>query len=191
METRTSCEREHEFALVLTGISDFDDNILEALLEAGCDDATVSLQHGKVSMDFTRTALSLKDAVVSAIRDVRRAGIGADVLRVDDCNLVTQAEIGRRSGRSRQVIHQYYLGQRGPGGFPSPVCQISDNAPLWRWCEVAFWMRRHNMIKEQDLVDARDLELINLILDYQHQLHIAPEEIESLSTELGSITAKA
>jgi hypothetical protein len=184
METRTSCEREHEFDLVLTGISDFDEDTMDALFEAGCDDATPSLQYGKVNLAFTRTAPSLKDAILSAIENVRSAGIGADVLQVDECNLVTQAEIGRRSGRSRQVIHQYITGKRGPGGFPPPACQITDGAPLWLWCDVAPWLRQNNMIDEQVMLDAQDIDRINTILSYQHQYQIAPEIVKDLLEKL-------
>ena len=191
MEARTSCEREHEFALVLTGIGDFDDDVMDALHEAGCDDATPSLRFGKVILTFSRPAGSLREAILGAIRDIRGAKIGADVLRVDDCNLVTQAEIGRRSGRSRQVINQYISGKRGPGGFPSPVCQITDNVPLWAWCEVAFWLRSNNMITEQELVDARDIEMINVILDYQHQWQVAPEVVAELLGSLGTVATEA
>jgi hypothetical protein len=191
METRTSCEREHEFALVLTGISDFDDDMMDSLFEAGCDDATPCLRYGKVVLTFSRMAASLKEAILSAIHDIRKARIGADVLRVDDCNLVTQAEIARRSGRSRQVVNQYISGKRGPGGFPPPVCEITEGAPLWAWCSVAYWLRENNMINEQDLVDARDVELINILLDYLHQRQADPATVEELLGNLGEVPSGA
>lgn len=184
MEAGKACEREHDFALVLTGINHLDEVVADALFEAGCDDATPSLRLGTVYLTFTRTAPSLREAILSAIRDVRRAKIGADVLRVDDCNLVTQAEIGRRSGRSRQVINQYISGKRGPGRFPSPVCQIIEGVPLWMWCEVAYWLRQNDMIKQQDLVDARDIDAINTILVYQHQQHVDPDLIGEILDSL-------
>src|SRR4029079_9205825 len=111
---------EYDFTLALTGITELTREIEDALFEAGCDDATLSLRCGRIYATFSREADSLKDAILSAINDVRNAGIGADVLRVDECNLITQAEIARKSGRSRQLIHQYIKGIRGPGGFPPP-----------------------------------------------------------------------
>ena len=178
METRTSCEREHEFALVLSGIDDFDDEMMDALFEAGCDDATPSLRFGKVHLTFSRVAKSMREAILGAIRDVLRANIEAGVLRVDDCNLVTQAEIGRRSGRSRQVIHQYITGKRGKGNFPSPACQITEGVPLWMWCEVAYWLRQNDMIKQEDFADARDIDSINVVLDFFHRQILDPDEVE-------------
>jgi len=113
-------EAEHDFTLVLTGFTRLTERVENALYEAGCDDATLSMRCGRPYLTFSRVAPSLKEAILSAIRDVRKAGIGADVLRVDDCSLVTQADIARKIGRSRQLVHQYITGTRGPGAFPPP-----------------------------------------------------------------------
>ncbi len=184
METRTSCEREHDFALVLSGVDDLTPEVMDALFEAGCDDATPSLRFGRVYLTFSRSAPSLKHAILSAIRDVRRAGIGASVLRVDTCNLVTQAEIARRIARSRQLVSLYISGQRGPGSFPPPCCHISEGTPLWAWCEVAYWLRQNNMIKEEEAVDAQAIDLINCLLEFQHQKDSDPDLIEEVLGQL-------
>ncbi len=186
METRTDCEREHDFALVLTGITDLTPEAEDALFEAGCDDATLSVRFGGAFLTFSRSASTLKDAILSAIRDVRRAGIGADVLRIDNCDLVTQADIARRIGRSRQLVHQYITGKRGPGGFPRPVCLITEGTPLWMWCEVAYWLRQNNMIKEEDLRDAEQVALINSVLDFLHQQQHDPQLTEEVLRLIGS-----
>ena len=47
------------------------------LFEARCDDATVGMHAGRMSLDFARSAPTLKDAIPSAIEDVRKAKIGA------------------------------------------------------------------------------------------------------------------
>jgi hypothetical protein len=185
METRTSCETEHDFALVSTGVTELTNQVEDALFEAGCSDATISVRLGTVYLRFARVASSLDDAVFRAIHDVRRANIGADVLRVDNCNLVTQAEIARRMARSRQRVHQYITGARGPGGFPGPVCQITEGTFLWAWCEVAYWLRQNNLIKEDDLNRARLIDTINTILDHQHRYKVDPEQFEELLQTLG------
>ncbi len=74
----------HEFTLIVDGISELNPEVMDALFEAGCDDATVSRQGETVSMDFARSAPTLKDAIASAIANVRHAGIGARVVRVDE-----------------------------------------------------------------------------------------------------------
>jgi MoaA/NifB/PqqE/SkfB family radical SAM enzyme len=74
---------EHEFTLIIDGIPDLTPAVMDALFEAGCDDATVSRQGGTIAMDFVRPAPSRRDAIIGAIRDVEKAGIGARVLRVE------------------------------------------------------------------------------------------------------------
>jgi hypothetical protein len=77
-------EMDHEFALVLTGIGDLDDELMDALHEAGCDDCTPVLRNGEVVLTFARAAATRGEAISDAIRDVRSSGLGVDVLRVDD-----------------------------------------------------------------------------------------------------------
>jgi len=170
----------YDFTLVLSGISDFSDEQIDALYEAGCDDATVSQRYGRVFITFTRESGSFVDAVASAISDVHKANIGASVQRVDDCNLVTQAEIARRIDRSRQLIRQYISGERGPGSFPPPICNITEGQPLWYWCEVAYWLSENNLIREDENRAAQELAAINSILELQHLKLIAPEVTTSL-----------
>ena len=166
-------DSEHEFTLVLTGIHQLTEEIEDALFEA-CDDATLAMRSGRPFLTFSRAAASVKDAILGAIGNVSKAGIGAGVLRVEYCNLVTQADIARKIGRSRQLIHQYISGVRGPGGFPPPVCEIFDSQSVWSWCEVARWLWENNMVKEQVLRDAEEVEVINAVLDFEHQKRSRP-----------------
>ena len=146
--SKTGKVRDHDFTLVLSGITELTLEVQDALFEAGCDDATLSMRCSRPFLTFSRTAPTLKDALLSAISDVKKANIGAEVLRIDVCNLVTQSEIAHKIGRTRQLVHQYVTGERGPGGFPPPACNVSDDAdsPLWYWCEVAYWLYQNNMI---------------------------------------------
>ena len=169
------CKSEHDFALVLTGISKVAPEAENALFDAGCSDATLSIRAGRVFLTFSRNAESLKDAILTAIQDVCKANIGADVLRVDTCNLVTQADIARKIGRTRQLVHQYMMGVRGPGSFPAPVCDITEGAPLWYWCEVAYWLWQNDMIKEDVLREAQEVAVINSFLELAYQRQIEPE----------------
>ncbi len=81
---RAEMETEHEFTLALDGISDLTRDVVDAHYEAGCDDGTIVMRAGRVSIGFTRSAPSFAEAIVSAIADVRRAGIGAWVGRVEE-----------------------------------------------------------------------------------------------------------
>ena len=166
---------EYDFTLILTGITDFDETTVDRLFEAGCDDSTVAKRSGRVYITFSREAESLTDAVFSAIDDVNRSGIGAKVLRVDDCNLITQAEVARRLGRTRQNIEQYAKGSRGRGGFPAPACNLTEGVPLYYWCEVAYWANKTGMLTDEANKNAQAIATLNMILELEHQKEIVPE----------------
>ena len=161
MTEQQTADREFDFALILSGPTELTDDMADALFAAGCDDATPSVCYGRVWMEFSRAAPSYKDAVISAIRDVRKAGIGADVAQIDECNLVTQAEIARRADKSPQYVQQLVSGQRGPGRFPPPVCHLSEKTLLWQWCEVSFWLSENNVIRRDVFDEAQVTHAIN------------------------------
>lgn len=73
--------KEHEFTLILTGITEMTDEAALALYNAGCDDGSPGSCDGVVSVDFHRDATTLEDAIQSAIRDIRKAGF--DIERVE------------------------------------------------------------------------------------------------------------
>ena len=81
--------REFDFTLVLEGICEINASDEDALFEAGCDDATISVRSGRVFLTFSREAPSIKDAIISAVDNVKDSKINARVLRVDVCDLVT------------------------------------------------------------------------------------------------------
>lgn len=69
---------EYDFCLVADGLVDLTVEMMNALHEAGCDDATVSVRHRQIWLSFTRTAESREEAVKSAIEDAAKAGIRAN-----------------------------------------------------------------------------------------------------------------
>lgn len=169
MPMSEECAAEHEFVLVLSGVTDIGPSVMNPLFEAGCGDAIPSIRFGRITLSFARTAPSLKEAVFSAIRDVMKANIGATVLCVDECNLVSRADIARRIGRTRQIVGQYVSGTRGPGNFPSPMCDLAEGHPLWQWCEVSFWLWENAIVDEAVLNESRLLAAVNSVLDLMHQ----------------------
>ena len=178
------CVTEFDFTLLLEGLEEINEGIENALFEAGCDDCTISMRFGRVYLTFSRSAESFKDAVLSAICNVRDSKIEASVLRVDQCDLITQSEIARRIDRSRQLVNLYINGSRGPGGFPPPVCNIAEGAPLWYWCEVAYWLFENNIIKEDEHRDALELSVINSVLELEWQREIAPDLTKQITQAL-------
>jgi len=186
MKSRKPTKQVFEFTLVLEGIQRITRELEDDLFEAGCDDATLSARSGRVFLAFARSAATLREAVVSAIHAVQAAKIQATVLRVDSCGLVTQADIARKINRSRQQVHQYVSGLRGPGGFPPPACNISDGVPLWNWSEVAQWMCQHDIIQPAMLLEAQELAAVNCVLELNYQRQVAPELTNAILQALGT-----
>jgi hypothetical protein len=157
----------HAFTLVLTGVSEVTDALEESLFESGCDDALLGYRDGIVYLDFDREATSFREAVLSALADVARAGF--EVARVEPDEFVTAADIAQRSGRSRENIRQLLLGTRGPGGFPAPVACLKGRSPLWRWAEVAEWLKEKKDYRENSNLLSRDvystITTLNDVLD--------------------------
>jgi hypothetical protein len=134
--------RAYRFTLILSGVREVTPHVEDALFEAGCDDALLGERDGFVFLDFEREASSAHEAVLSAITDVAKAGVGARVARVEPDEFVTMAEIARRTNRSRESIRQLAAGLRGPGDFPPPVANLKQKSPIWRWADVEVWLRR-------------------------------------------------
>lgn len=127
----------YTFTLIVTGV---DEDRLDALYEAGCDDATVGLGAVQSEIGFDREAPSLLAAILAAIAQVEEAG--ATAMRVEPDSVVWASAIAERLGRTRQSVDMLIKGQRGPGGFPAPISG-TGRSPLWRWSEVEDWFACH------------------------------------------------
>jgi len=160
---------EYEFELTARGA--LTDDVIDALVEAGCDDATFSTKDGLTFAAFSRKAGTLLEAVVSAIEALESVGLG--VLRVDPDELVWASEIASRTGRSRQSIDQLVKGKRGPGGFPAPASHATRN-PLWRWSEVEAWFAEYEG-RPRDTERSIVLRSINGALEARQGLRCASE----------------
>lgn len=90
-------------------------------------------------VEAERSAATLADAVLDAIRELEAASPGWRVARVEPDELVSATAIARRLGRTRQSVAQLIAGQRGPGDFPPPAVWVQGAARLWRWSDVAEW----------------------------------------------------
>jgi hypothetical protein len=129
----------YTFRLIMAGADPLTPENLDALYRAGCADATFAKQGSLTYAEFDRVAPAFADAVESAIRDVESAVPGLRVLRVEPDDLVSAADIARRTGRSRESIRLLAKGERGPGQFPLPDIRPGSRHPLWRWSDVMAW----------------------------------------------------
>lgn len=134
---------EYQFTLVTAGDLD-DEAIVDALFEAGCDDATLGSVDGVGYADFVRAGDSFGEAVRSAIQQVESVP-GLKVIRVEPDDLVTMSEIAERMGRTRESVRLLIRGTRGPGGFPAPVSHLKSRSRFWRWSDVAAWASRTDL----------------------------------------------
>jgi hypothetical protein len=146
------------FTLIVSGFDHEADGFEDALFEAGCDDATVSVQRGLLMLDFQREAAGLARAIKSAIADVRKAG--GDVIHVEPDNLVNTSDIAARTAMTRQAVHNWVAGKRGDG-FPHPVARVTSDHPLWDWAIVADWLSRRQLLPRREKHAARIVRGIN------------------------------
>ena len=95
----------HHFTLIVDGPDLQDDALIDRLFEAGCDDAAIGRIDGIQYVDFDREAVSLDEAVLSAVTDVERVE-GVNVVRVADAGLGSMADITSRIRFTRERAMQ-------------------------------------------------------------------------------------
>ena len=160
--------KQFEFAIIVSG-KDFDDDaFLDAVYEAGCEDATLSLQKGVIIAEFSRESVSFSSAIASACHQLLSTGVKIE--RVEPDHLVTISEIAERSALSRQAISLYSKGKRGEG-FPGPIAKVTSSHPLWDWYQVAHWLCEAGHIAREEVVYARVLKEANVVLESNDVLH--------------------
>ena len=81
MSMRTRSKSKYDFTLETRGRDVLDDEVIDALYEAGCDDALIGRFLGVDCLGFNREAGSYCEAVRSAIEDVQSVP-GMSVTRV-------------------------------------------------------------------------------------------------------------
>jgi predicted TIM-barrel enzyme len=62
------------FLVGVTGLDTESSDYEDALFEAGCDDALISVVDGRLRLDFEREAESYDSAIETARRDIQKAG---------------------------------------------------------------------------------------------------------------------
>jgi hypothetical protein len=177
---------EHTFRVVfaLPGVDSLEPH-LDALHEAGCDDAAFMgpAADGTFVAEFDREAESFAAAVVSALDAIRSALSEARLLRVLPDDLVTIAAIAARTGRTDESVRLLAQGRRGPGGFPSAAGWINEKTQVWRWADAARWFSDALDEPAAGAEHADFLAALNDALDLHvraHDLRDRPEELEAV-----------
>ena len=147
-----------EFSIVASGLDPEADGFADRFFDAGCDDATLSFQKGRIVLDFARAAASLQGAIASAVEDVAKAGAKVD--RIEPDPLVSLIDIAARSGLSRQAITNYAKGERAKN-FPAPMARVTADSSLWDWATVAKWMFENRKIARDVAIEAEIFKTAN------------------------------
>jgi hypothetical protein len=130
----------YEFTLRLN--REVTDDEVDALYEAGCDDAGIETGPLGAIAEFDREAPSLQHAIASAVRDIEKVpGLRAVGVRCD--NMVNLLGIAKRAGVSREAVRLWATGQRGSRDFPKPVLITAGGEQIWDWEQVAPWIEKH------------------------------------------------
>jgi len=119
---------------------------LDALYEAGCDDAAIGVgQFGMIGLDFNREAGSAEEAIRSAMDNVGAAIPGAVLVQAGP-DLVGLTEMAEIFGFSRQNMRKYATGQSGASeAFPLPV--VLGGTGLWHLAEIAAWLTANTGVR--------------------------------------------
>lgn len=134
--------------------------LVERLADAGCDDAVIGTgKPGRIALEFAREARSAKEAIVSALRDVKRAIPDAELIEVTP-DFVGLTDVAELIGVSRQNMRKLMLSH--PDTFPAPVHEGSTS--VWHLADVLKWLAdRGDYAIEKPLLDvARVAMQINL-----------------------------
>jgi len=115
-----------------------------------------------------------KSRLVSGVR----TSILIHVVRIEGEELVSQADIAGRTGRTRQAVNHWIKRDADSSGFPEPAYGISTRSPLWRWTDVQEWLEPDGQADDR----SRIIALANAALLARHNVHDDEERklVESL-----------
>lgn len=165
MAHNDSMQKSFNFVIVLSGISEHDDRIEDALFEAGCDDALLAFRNGVAYLEFDREADSLESAIISAVVNVENAEHQVTVSHVEPDDVVNAAEIARRLEWSREYVRLLVQGSRGRGDFPPPLSGVTGKTMLWSWSSVLRWLLQCEKVSDRSwLSNAETIRDINGVL---------------------------
>ncbi len=138
----------YHFSILIRDASNQTEALEDRLYEAGCDDALICFNNQAVYLEFDREAISAKEAIESAMANIRAAGFHDLVLQ--ESGVSSLAEIASRSGLTRAAVSNYARGKRA-NGFPLPVYGVASGSPLYSWREVANWLYQRNQLPKTQL----------------------------------------
>ncbi|POP54279.1 DNA-binding protein [Zhongshania marina] len=150
---------------------------LDALFEAGCDDALVGAgKLGHIALDFTREAKNAEEAilssvenVMSAIPDARLISASPDLVNLSDMPKVMEKwEVAHLT---RQAMRKYAFDQVKKVMRPFPAEALFNGTSLWHMNEVVSWLLDNGKVdrpdRAQELLDlTNSARKLNAALEY-------------------------
>tara|TARA_R110002072_G_C7964522_1_gene534205 strand:- start:44 stop:661 length:618 start_codon:yes stop_codon:yes gene_type:complete len=170
------------------------ENYLDALFEAGCDDATVGVgSHGSISLNFIRESESAAEAIKTATQDVMAAIPGAKLTELAP-DIMNTTEIAdtiteRFHKMTRQVVRKYATGQTARIRTRFPAAVISGSSPMWHLGEVLDWMVENEKINSPSVMPqveilketTQTVQVVNAAI--QHSKRV-PDDLMAMAEEL-------
>ncbi|MDP2142178.1 MAG: DNA-binding protein [Gammaproteobacteria bacterium] len=115
------------------------DAVVERLYSEGCDDSIAGTGvPGRIALMFTREAASAEEAMLSAIRDARRAMPDSKLIEAGP-DYVGLSDIADFFGFTRQNMRKLMLSY--PTTFPLAVHEGST--AIWHLADVLDWFQHH------------------------------------------------
>lgn len=164
----------------LSPIPDLDE--LSIRLYERLDDASLSGPDadGSFLLEFDRRSSSLSRALTSAVKELLKALPEGQILRVEEDDLATIADIAKRAGRTPESVRLLINSRRGPGGFPPAAGRLDARTKVWRWADAAEWFAQTLGESLPDTEDSAFLQAFNDAL-----------ELRRLASKLGAQQRRA
>jgi hypothetical protein len=171
---------EYQFTLrfMLPSSDIVSDELVERLGDAGCDDALIGVGHaGRIALEFARGSESARAAILSAIRDVRSALPGAELIEVAP-DIVGLTDVADFVGCSRQNMRKLLIASNT--GAPAPIHEGTPS--LWHLAPVLDWLvceKRYGVAS--DLLELSEAAMrVNIALGALRTDDVTREEIRAL-----------
>lgn len=173
--------KEYEFTLTFAlPTRDTDPQFyLDALMEAGCDDAIIGVGvSGRIALNFTRHSDSAIDAMTSALENVLSAIPNATLIESSP-DLVGISDIAAILKVSRQAVQK--MVNKHIMTFPTPV--HSGATQIWHLANVLAWSTthtNHSPIHHSLIEIAEASRQINLAREISDLKGVIPSQITKL-----------
>jgi|HubBroStandDraft_6_1064221.scaffolds.fasta_scaffold73311_2 hypothetical protein len=140
---------------------------------------------GSFLLEFDRRSTSLPSALVGALGELLRILPDAIVLRIEEDDLATMADIAKRSGRTPESVRLLVNGRRGPGGFPPAAGRLDARTKVWRWADAAQWFEETLGQPLPDTADCAFLQAFNDALEIRRLAHrLSEPQRQAVATAL-------